>query len=148
MALAMAIALAMALALALALAMAMARADNIIHPSSEGYKRKEKQMTNAEKFKTAEERAKEYKKYCSSHRGCHKCGLNKYAGSVCRYAWLDLEYKEELMPCPFCGSEASINSGTEDHYVVCRNDDCAAALIARSFSSIEEAIAAWNRRAK
>jgi Lar family restriction alleviation protein len=106
-------------------------------------------MTNGEKFKTAEERAKAFDNYCISQKsGCNKCPLNKYAGDACRFKWLDLEYKAELKLCPFCGTEARLISGTEDHYVVCRNDDCAAALVARSFSSEEEAIDAWNRRAK
>lgn len=106
-------------------------------------------MTNGEKFKTAEERQSNFHKFCTQYVRCHHCLLNHTARlGICRFKWLDLEYKEELKPCPFCGSEASINSGTEDHYVVCRNDDCAAALIARSFASAEEAIAAWNRRVK
>jgi Lar family restriction alleviation protein len=106
-------------------------------------------MTNGEKFKTAEERQSNFNKFCKQYERCHHCPLGHPARlGICRFHWLDLEYKEELLPCPFCGSEASINSGTEDHYVVCRNDDCAAAIIARSFSSPEEAIAAWNRRAK
>jgi hypothetical protein len=40
----------------------------------------------------------------------------------------------------------NLHSGTEDHWIVCSNPDCAA-LVARSFSSEEEAINAWNRRA-
>lgn len=66
----------------------------------------------------------------------------------CWYLTYTRAFKEDLKPCPFCGSEASVHSGTEDHYVLCRNDDCVAALVARSFSSREEAIAAWNKRAK
>jgi Lar family restriction alleviation protein len=108
-------------------------------------------MTNEEKYKTAEERKREFYAFCSTHI-CAFCKCNMDVidqpkeKTKCAFRWLTLEYEDELKPCPFCGSEASINSGTEDHYVVCRNDDCAAALIARSFSSAEEAIAAWNRR--
>jgi Lar family restriction alleviation protein len=104
-------------------------------------------MTNGEKFKTAEERQSNYNKFCKQYVKWHHCPLC-YSARFCRFKWLDLEYKEELKPCPFCGTEARLISGTEDHYVVCRNNDCAAALVARSFSSEEEAIAAWNRRAK
>jgi Lar family restriction alleviation protein len=100
-----------------------------------------KTMTNGEKFKTAEERRKAYDKYCEE---CKKEGFVLH--NV--LDWLDLEYKAELKLCPFCGTEARLISGTEDHYVVCRNADCAAALVARSFSSEEEAIDAWNRRAR
>lgn len=96
-------------------------------------------MTNGEKFKTANERRTAYENYCE------ECGKKHWA-LMDEFGWLDLEYKEELKPCPFCGSSASLHSGTEDHEIVCSNPDCDAAFIARSFSSIEEAIAAWNRR--
>lgn len=108
-------------------------------------------MTNAEKYKTPKERAKEYKKYCSSHGGCHKCGLNKYAGSVCRYAWLDLEYKEELKPCPFCGETKTTriekdNSGC--FRVECQNLKCEMNPKTPWCDIVESAIGVWNRRAK
>ena len=98
-------------------------------------------MTNGEKFKTAEERRMAYEDYCE------ECG-KKHDPLMDEFGWLDFEYKEELKPCPFCGDSASLLSGTEDHYVICCNNECAAGLIARSFSSAEEAIDAWNRRAK
>jgi hypothetical protein len=98
-------------------------------------------MTNGEKFKTAKERAKGYALHCNI------C-FDKILQPKEILEWLDLEYKAELKLCPFCGTEARLISGTEDHYVVCRNDDCAAALVARSFSSEDEAIAAWNMRVK
>ena len=100
-------------------------------------------MTNAEKYKTANERLTAHYKMCENNK-CNCSGV-----ALCVLRWLEQEAEEEKpLPCPFCGSEACIISGTKDHYIVCRNDDCAAALIARSFSSAEEAIAAWNRRAK
>lgn len=105
--------------------------------------------TNGTKFKTAKERFEEFEKFCEKYT-CDTCpAINKkhtVSLAGCAFNWLDLEYKEELKTCPFCGSEASIISGTEDHCIICRNDDCVAALVARSFSSPEEAIAAWNKR--
>lgn len=106
-------------------------------------------MTNGEKFKTAEERQSNFNKFCKQNVKCQHCLLAHSARlGICRFKWLDLECKEEFLPCPFCGSEARLISGLEDNYVICRNDDCAAAIVARSFSSAEEAIAAWNRRVK
>lgn len=52
-------------------------------------------MTNGEKFKTAVERARNFKSFCESQKhGCNECELTDCAGDECRYAWLTLEYKE------------------------------------------------------
>jgi hypothetical protein len=64
-------------------------------------------MTNGEKYKTAKERNRAYVAYCESMR---KENLPIKHG---RFEWLELEYKVELKPCPFCGSEASINRGND-----------------------------------
>lgn len=109
-------------------------------------------MTNGEKFKTALERVDAFRHWCKSQQHCDSCPVgkmiedNKRYSSQCALFWLDLKYETGLEPCPFCGSEASLCSGTEDHYVLCKNENCAASLVARSFSSKEEAIEAWNRR--
>jgi len=62
--------------------------------------------------------------------------------------------KNELKPCPFCGSEAEIREGVyqgeESSYVRCR--ECKATgrtfIISRKYASNERAIEAWNRRAE
>ena len=51
-------------------------------------------MTNAEKFKTAEERHKAFRAFCESHTSCAVCILqhivtDKYID--CHFRWLDLE---------------------------------------------------------
>lgn len=52
-------------------------------------------MTNEEKFKTATERARQFKLFCDSQKhGCNKCKFVKCTSDECRYAWLTLEYKE------------------------------------------------------
>lgn len=113
----------------------------------------ESEMTNAERFTTADERMNAFRHWCLKQNCKSGCPIRKKleedntGAFQCSLYWLELEYETKLKPCPFCGSEASINSGTEDYYVSCRNVDCAAALVARSFSSEEEAINAWNRRA-
>lgn len=113
-------------------------------------------MTNAEKFKTAEERAIAFRKFCvkkickGSEANCIFSGkMHDKIKHNCEFAWLDLEYKEELRPCPFCGDEAVIFSVEEGVYCVsCTSDSCIANVATQTFSSEEEAIAAWNRRVK
>jgi len=68
--------------------------------------------------------------------------------------------RETLLPCPFCGSGASITGtewgGREQYFVACTGPDCHCAVGENydrdacpeySFSSKDDAIAAWNRRA-
>lgn len=111
------------------------------------------EMTNGERFATALERVDAFSLWCKSQQNCDSCPIrkmiedNKRCSSQCALFWLDLKHEKTLKPCPFCGSEAHLHSGTEDHWIICSNSDCAAALVARSFSSEEEAINAWNRRA-
>ena len=49
----------------------------------------------------------------------------------------------ELKPCPFCGGKAEMKSYTR-FWVAC--DDCLSET--STYSTKEEAIEAWNRRAK
>ena len=104
-------------------------------------------MTNGEKFQTPKERAREYKKYCSSHgMGCNKCPLNKFSSVRCPYEWLNLEYKEEVKKCPFCGGKARIASdiheGIEYHRVECTKCYCCTS----GKLSLDRAIEVWNWR--
>ena len=107
-------------------------------------------MTNGEKFKTAEERTEAFGDYCDSQKiGCDECPLNKYAGNMCRYAWLDLEHKEVLKPCPFCGGKAAMERmDVSDckYRVRCSNVKCKIVLRTRWLKSAEEAAEDWNRR--
>lgn len=70
-------------------------------------------MTNGEKYKTAEERAKGFETFCFEHI-CAACPLNAIkpdcGDSRGQFAWLDLEAEEveddvvaKPLPCPFCG---------------------------------------------
>lgn len=108
----------------------------------------ESEMTNGERFTTPLERMNAFRLWCKKN-ACSNCPVdecNKTAG-LCVLYWLDMKYIPTLKPCPFCGSEAHLHSGTEDNWIVCSNPECAAALVARSFSHEEEAVNAWNRRA-
>lgn len=94
-------------------------------------------MTNAEKFKTAKERREAYQTY-----------FYKNWEPVEKFKWLELEYKEELKPCPFCGSTPVMANNMDSmkslsYYVKC-------ACGARFASALSESVAAemWNRRAK
>lgn len=99
-------------------------------------------MTNGEKFRAVVDRAYQFKLFCESQKhGCNDCKLKDCAGDGCRYAWLELEYKAELKPCPFCGGEAVLYVG-ECSFVKCHSCD------AESFHGelLDEVVSAWNRR--
>ena len=72
-------------------------------------------MTNGEKYKTDEERFVNFDKFC----------------------------KEELLPCPFCGGEAILNSSVES-WVECRVCHNRTEMCACDGGAIEK----WNRRTK
>jgi Lar family restriction alleviation protein len=106
-------------------------------------------MTNGEKFKTAEERAKAFDNYCISQKsGCNKCPLNKYAGDACRFKWLELEAKEELLPCPFCGGTPVMADNIETMRSLSYFVWCACGARFASALSVSAAAEMWNRRAK
>lgn len=70
-------------------------------------------MLNSEKFKTAEERAEVFEKFCHG-KNCDDCILRlshcKYSVDACLAFWLDLEAEDEKpLPCPFCGSECELH---------------------------------------
>ena len=52
-------------------------------------------MTNEEKYRTAKERIKAFKKFCNSYTGCVGCPLIKNSLPInvsgCRFFWLEME---------------------------------------------------------
>ncbi len=57
---------------------------------------------------------------------------------------------EKLEPCPFCGGEARLHNYKRhgDHWSVrCAGDDCKVYPGIYGFPTMDEAAAAWNRRA-
>lgn len=108
-------------------------------------------MRNFEKFKTAEERAKAFEKFCNVHDkcDCSGCPLSEIkpdcGQSRGQFAWLDLEAEEEEkpLPCPFCGGEVKFKHMVGGYSYVCECGYCA------TFSEFKsEAIAAHNRVAR
>ena len=53
---------------------------------------------------------------------------------------------EELKPCPFCGGDAEITKWHEGYFVECKKQRCGGTIGA--YKTEEEAIEAWNTRAK
>ncbi len=53
----------------------------------------------------------------------------------------------KVLPCPFCGSKgvAIAPEGRRLAFATCESDECA--VVTKGYSTIEEASAAWNRRA-
>jgi ribosomal protein L37AE/L43A len=60
----------------------------------------------------------------------------------------ELEMKDKLKPCPFCGRRAYVGK-TDDglwFYVYCCNEDCAISPKTKMFNRKEYVIREWNRR--
>ena len=108
-------------------------------------------MTNEQKFKTPEERNEAFHRYCKSVNDCSICPLGKVSKLSCPFAWLALEAKEELLPCPFCGGECvdifetDFGRSEEPCQFVVKCHSCGALVSAEGRGAT---IAAWNRRAK
>lgn len=104
-------------------------------------------MTNAQKYKTPEERIEAFAAFCEKQQSCEKCIkistiCRRYNGPECVFRWLELEAEEEKpLPCPFCGGEAHVIDCTEP-CVQC--SECEVHTI--NYSDRFEAVAAWNRR--
>ena len=98
-------------------------------------------MTNAEKYKTAEERSNAFDAFCTKTE-CADC-ICQASPAACRYTWLDLTAKEtEPRPCPFCGAGVEARLGTYGWVVEC--EVCGAKSSPSELKA--GAIAAWNRR--
>lgn len=105
-------------------------------------------MTNEEKYKTPEERAEAFSKFCISKK-CDDCACAKQGKkgiSLCEFKWLTLEAEEEKpLPCPFCGADGRITELKEGGFrAFCW--ECLSA--SGTYSTKADAIAAWNRRVK
>lgn len=63
----------------------------------------------------------------------------------CKLVNDDGTVREELLPCPFCGSEAKLVGECDMVWAKCANYDCEAERGGR-FDEPEDAIKFWNRR--
>ena len=115
-------------------------------------------MTNEQKYKTTDERIRAFWRFCKGQgkreRGCLGCptkGIPSYR-EKCALAWLALEAEEEKpLHCPFCGGdnidifETDFGQNEEPYQFAVKCKSCGALVSAEDKN---EAIAAWNRRAK
>ncbi len=112
-------------------------------------KTRRNEMINGEMFKSAEERGRAFNEYCNKQQ-CRECELRNFHGrkeTNCAFQWLDLEYEEELKPCPFCGNESVRvykHVGMDDWYVSCAG----CGIRTEGNTSKDIVVAAWNRRVK
>ena len=102
-------------------------------------------MTNAEKYKTAEERVEAFRKFCDATKLKKQCE-DALSCTECQFAWLDMEAEEERpLPCPFCGGGADVISTSDINLVSCA-EGCG--YYSQRCESAESAIAAHNRVAR
>jgi Lar family restriction alleviation protein len=90
-------------------------------------------MTNGQRFKTASER-----------RFAYEEDIRKSGKIIGEFAWLDLEYKEELKPCPFCGGEKISTLVLHGAERKLRCNECGAQTAV--FTDEKAMIDSWNRR--
>lgn len=104
-------------------------------------------MTNAEKYKHAEERAEAFRKFCNKHI-CRTCPLIEFVGreARCCFHWLTLKYEEEIKPCPFCGGEKISTLVLHGAERKLRCNECGAQTAV--FTDEKAMIDSWNRRVK
>lgn len=100
-------------------------------------------MTNAEKYRTAEERQEAFSKFCGIN-SCTECPLNNKTEDGCCFLWLELEEKKPLHPCPFCGGDADVFQVGSKFFVRCI--ECGATP--HTTDTEGKAIELWNRRAR
>lgn len=111
-------------------------------------------MTNGEKFKTAVDRARQFKLFCESQQhGCNDCELTDCAGNECRYAWLNLEYKKPPKEMKDIISELRELSFINPMPGALAIGDCISTIYGKPIrwylkDLADEIEAAWNRRAK
>ena len=112
-------------------------------------------ITNAERFKTAEERTIAFRKTCNGNcEDCKVFEVKNYRHNLnCPFLWLEIEADEEVPhSCPFCGSEARIRHNIHDdgclhdYYIECGNPNCQISPKTNFYKTWYEAIAAWNKR--
>jgi len=107
-------------------------------------------MTNGERYKTAQERAEAFEKFCKrdyDDYNCESCKFHPCKTRIeCGFAWLDLEAEEEKpLLCPYCGlvPVSFIDDKTGNAWVA-----CTCGYQSPEYKSESLAIAAHNRVAK
>lgn len=83
-------------------------------------------MKNFDMYKTVDELANAFFAHCKN-TNCEECEVRDklnggYGEFGCVFGWLNLEYKANPLPCPFCGMElmtVSQDDVTDGYYVGC-----------------------------
>lgn len=109
-------------------------------------------MTNGEHYKTVIERTVAFRKFCTNKICKGKEANCIFSDKVhdalchkCEFAWLDLEYKEELLPCPFCGcSKMKIERFNDTVSIKCAKCGIGTGWLLTE----DDAIITWNMRTK
>lgn len=116
-------------------------------------------MTNGEKFKTADERQSNFNKFCKQYERCHQCllshpGLLSHPArsGICRFKWLDLEYKEPREMKDIIRELRELSS-THPMPGALAIDDCISSIYGKPVrwylgDLANEIESAWNRRVK
>ena len=108
-------------------------------------------LTNEQKFRTAEERARAFGEFCEKWEVCRdckaRCGRNesRIFTSECMAHWLALEAEEEKPePCFYCGGDTTVCEHSPHFDVECEHCGYVSALC----SSRSRAIDKHNRVAR
>lgn len=109
-----------------------------------------RRITNAQKYKTIDERVRAFWDFCDRKHDCKKCELNNGCRSEveCILRWLELKASIEPMNCPYCKSPCTVenvctNEDQTSKYVCCTNEDCM--YQSANAKSENEAVIAHNR---
>ena len=106
-------------------------------------------MTNAEKYKTAEERARAFSLYCND-QDISRCPDDRRFTCVhrcieCFIRWLDLDAEEaKPLPCPFCGNEVE----TAETLIGKKGFSCSCGYTSKAEFGWDAAVDAHNRVAR
>lgn len=104
-------------------------------------------MTNAEKFKSEEERKRAHEAWCNNRNNEKKFRCPDVGCVGCAFRWLNLEAEmENSLPCPYCGRAVDVYEiGQFNKKVQLR---CTCGYRSTWCDNVDVAISAHNRMAR